>query len=77
MKCVVCQHGETTGGTATVTLTRDATTLVIKKAPVQICRNCGEEYVDDLTTAGLLRTTEEAEGAGVRFGVREYIAFEI
>lgn len=30
MKCVICKHGEVTSGTATVTLERDKTTLVIK-----------------------------------------------
>ncbi len=74
MKCVICKHGETHAGTATVTLTRDGTTLVIKGVPASVCANCGEEYVGEATTARLLRTAEEAVRAGVKVDVREYVA---
>jgi YgiT-type zinc finger domain-containing protein len=74
MKCVICKHGETRRGTATVTLRRDATTLVVKGVPADVCDNCGEEYVDEVTTAQLLRRLEEAAVAGVEVDVREYIA---
>jgi YgiT-type zinc finger domain-containing protein len=74
MKCVICKHGETRRGTATVTFTRDTTTVVIKGVPADVCDNCGEEYIDEATTARLLRTVEEAARAGVEVDVREYIA---
>lgn len=74
MKCVICKHGETGRGTATATLTRDTTTVVIKGVPADVCDNCGEEYLDEATTARLLRTVEEAARAGVEVDVREYIA---
>ena len=72
MKCVICKHGETRPGNATVTLTRDAMTLVIKKVPAQVCSTCREEYVDQGTTARLLQVAEEALKAGVQVDVREY-----
>ena len=74
MKCVICKHGETRRATTTVTLTRDTTTVVIKGVPADVCDNCGEEYVDEVTTARLLRTVEEAARAGVEVDIREYIA---
>ncbi len=74
MKCVICRHGETAPGTATVTLERNALTLVIKGVPAQICLNCGEEYVDEDVTERLLQTAEEAVHAGVQVDIREYIA---
>ena len=74
MKCVICKTGETKCGTATVTLTRDATTLVFKNVPADVCDNCDEEYVDEMTTTRLLRTVEEAARAGVGVDVREYTA---
>ena len=73
MKCVICKQGETRAGKATVTLERDGTTLVIKGVPAQVCLNCGEEYVDEKTTARLLTAAEEAARAGVRVDVREYV----
>jgi len=74
MKCVICKSGETKPGTATVTLEREGMTLVIQGVPDRVCANCGEEYVDEDTSARLLKTAEEAAQAGVRVDVREYIA---
>ena len=73
MKCVICKHGETRRGTATLTLVRDGTTLVVKGVPADVCANCGEEYVDETTTARLLRAAEEAAQAGVQVDIREYV----
>jgi YgiT-type zinc finger domain-containing protein len=74
MICVICKHGEIRPGTATVTLEREDTTLVIKGVPAQVCTNCGEEYVDEDTTSRLLRTAEEAARTGVQVDVRQYAA---
>jgi YgiT-type zinc finger domain-containing protein len=72
MKCVICKQGETRSGTSTVTLERNGTTLVVKGVPAQVCRNCGEEYVDESTTASLLKTAEEVACVGVQVDVRQY-----
>lgn len=74
MTCVICKKGEIRLGTATVALERENTTLVIKEVPAQVCANCGEEYVDEETTADLLKTAEEAARAGVQVDVRQYTA---
>jgi YgiT-type zinc finger domain-containing protein len=74
MKCVICKSGETQPGTATATLEREGMTLGIQGVPAMVCANCGEEYVDEDTSARLLKTAEEAAQAGVRVDVREYIA---
>ena len=72
MECMICKRGTTRPGTATLTFTRDGTTLVIKGVPADVCVNCGEEYVAEDTTARLLRTAEEAARSGVKMDVREY-----
>lgn len=74
MICVICKYGQTQPGTATVTLERAGMTLVIKGVPAQVCANCGEEYVDEDTTARLLNTAEEAARTGVQVDVRQYAA---
>lgn len=74
MRCVICRHGETRPGKATVTLERDSATLVIRGVPAEVCANCGEEYVGADTTARLLKSAEEAVTAGVKVDVREYVA---
>ena len=74
MRCVICKHGDTRPGTATVTLTREQLTLVVKDVPAQVCENCGEEYIDADITARLIQTAEEAAQSGVQVDVREYMA---
>jgi YgiT-type zinc finger domain-containing protein len=74
MKCVICKHGETQPGTATITLERGGATLVFKSVPALVCDNCGEEYVDEQTTAQLLQQAEAAARSGVQVEVRSYVA---
>ena len=74
MKCAICKQAETQSGTATITLERSGLTLVIKGVPARVCPNCGEEYLDENTTARLLQTAEEAVRAGVHVAIRDYIA---
>lgn len=74
MKCVVCRAGETRPGTATVTLEPEDATVVVKGVPAQVCANCGEQYLDEATTAHLLRAARDAARSGVKFQVREYLA---
>jgi len=74
MKCVICRQGETQPGRITVTLERDGATLVFKGVPAEVCQNCGEEYVDETTTACLMALGEEAAQQGVQVSVREYTA---
>ncbi|MEQ1888290.1 MAG: type II toxin-antitoxin system MqsA family antitoxin [Alphaproteobacteria bacterium] len=47
MKCLICKHGETSHGTATVPLTRGETAVIIKDVPAEICGTCGEYYLSE------------------------------
>lgn len=74
MKCRICKYGETQPGTTTVTLERDATTVVFKHVPAEVCQTCGEAYLDAETTRQLLHIVEEAARVGVQVDVRSYAA---
>jgi YgiT-type zinc finger domain-containing protein len=74
MKCIICKLEYIQPETAVVTLTRETLTLVVRDVPAQVCENCGEEYVDEVTTARLLQVAEEAARAGVQVDVRQYVA---
>ncbi len=74
MKCVICKIGETSPGTTTITLERNTTTLVIKNVPADVCRNCGEAYVDGQTTDRLLQIAEDAVESDVQVDIRQYKA---
>ncbi len=73
MECVICRHGETAPGAATVTLIRDDTTLVVKDVPAVICNNCSEAYLEAEITEGLLNMAEGDVRAGVQISVRSYV----
>lgn len=73
MKCVICKHGETADGFATVTIERDGLTLVVKKVPARVCQNCGEEYVDDAVASELFNTAATTAKSGAEFDVRHYL----
>lgn len=74
MRCVICKQGDAVPGTATITLSRDGATIVVKGVPARVCENCGEEYVDEEVTEGLLHFAEEAVERGVEVDVRQYVA---
>jgi YgiT-type zinc finger domain-containing protein len=72
MKCVICKHGETKDGTATITLERGNSTIVFKDVPAQICNNCGEKYVDSKTTKNLLKKANELVKNGTEVDIRKF-----
>ncbi len=74
MTCVICKKGEIRNGTATVTLERDGTIMVVRCVPALVCPNCGEEYVDEAVARELLKTAEKAARCGVQVDIREYVA---
>ena len=74
MKCVICKHGETAPGRATVTLERGGITLLIRNVPAEICEVCGERYFSEATTAQLRNALESAESAGEELQVRSFAA---
>jgi len=74
MKCVICKTGVTYKGTATVTLERDGTTVVIKDTPADVCRNCGEYYLGESVTEQVHEMGEDAIRHGVEVEVLRYNA---
>lgn len=74
MKCVICGHGETRPGTATLVLERDGLTMVFKGVPAEVCENCGEEYITESAAAALLDKAEQAARDGVQVEIRDYVA---
>jgi YgiT-type zinc finger domain-containing protein len=73
MKCVICKHGETESGFATVTLDANGATVVVKQVPANVCKNCGEQYVSSEIASELFKTAEDAVSKGVELDVRHYL----
>lgn len=60
MTCLICKTGATEVGTTTITLSRGATTVVLRDVPAEICDNCGEYYLDSQMTERVLELANEA-----------------
>lgn len=74
MKCVICGTGEPAPGTATVTLTRGETTLIIKGVPADVCDNCGEYYLSDDITERVMTIAPQAVASGAEVEIRRFAA---
>lgn len=74
MRCAICKQAEVKPGHTTVTLERNALTLVVKNVPARICPNCGEAYLDEAVASHLLQDAENVALAGAQVDVRQYVA---
>jgi len=72
MKCVVCKNGDVVNGTTTVTLEKNASTIVFKQVPAMVCDNCGEKYVEADVSRQLLSKSREIINNGVEVDVRNF-----
>jgi YgiT-type zinc finger domain-containing protein len=74
MKCVICKTGETHAGNATVTLQRGPTVVVIRDVPAEICEDCGEYYLDDVTARRVYVDAEQSFLRDVEVEIQRYAA---
>jgi YgiT-type zinc finger domain-containing protein len=74
MNCVLCKHGQTRPGQATVTLQRGETTVILKGVPAEICENCGEYYLSDDMTGQVLERAEAAVKSGAEVEILRFAA---
>ena len=74
MKCTICKTGHTRPGTATVTLQRDNTVLVIRDVPAEICEDCGEHYLSEPIARRVYADAEETARRNVEVEIQRYAA---
>ena len=74
MKCALCKHGKTEPGTATVTLTKEETTVIIKGVPADVCDTCGEYYLDEAATRRVMEIARRAVENGTEVEIVRYAA---
>jgi YgiT-type zinc finger domain-containing protein len=72
MTCLNCNVGHTTPATATKTLERDETLVVVRHVPIEVCDECGTPVYSGAVVEQLLAVLNEAHLAGVAFQVREF-----
>lgn len=74
MTCVICKTGDTRPGHATVTLQRGGCTVIFKDVPAEVCENCGEYYLSDGITDGLLLRADARVKAGTEVEIVRFAA---
>lgn len=74
MKCVICKSGETRPGEVSVTLQRNATTVIVKGVPAEVCENCGEHYLSEAISERVLAAAEEAVAKGAEVEILRFAA---
>ena len=74
MHCVLCRHGDTRPGEATVTLQRGETIVVTKNVLADVCENCGEYYLSESGANTVMARAEEAVKRGAELEVLRYAA---
>jgi YgiT-type zinc finger domain-containing protein len=74
MKCVICKTGERHSGKTTVTLQRGRTVVVIRDVPAEICEDCGEYYLDDVTARRVYADAEQSVQRHVEVEIQCYAA---
>lgn len=72
--CGMCKTGMVADGRTTVTLQRGETRVVIKGVPAQVCGQCGEYYLSEETTGGVMAMAEEAVNKGAEVEILRWAA---
>jgi YgiT-type zinc finger domain-containing protein len=74
MKCAICKTGQTHAGATTVTLQRGESVLVFRGVPAEICEDCGEYYLDEVTARRLYVEAEQGFARHVEVEIQRYAA---
>lgn len=74
MKCAICKTGYTHPGTATVTLQRDNSVVVIRDVPAEICEDCGEYYLTELVSQRVYADADATVQRHVEVEILRYAA---
>jgi YgiT-type zinc finger domain-containing protein len=60
LNCAVCRKGETKPGKSVFRLANGNQVFVLKNIPSNICRDCGEEYIDEEITKLVLQNAHDS-----------------
>ena len=74
MKCVMCKGGERAPRKTTVKVQRGETLVIIKDVPADVCRDCGEAYLDSNVALKIEKQVEEAVARHTEIEILRYAA---
>ena len=70
----LCNGEKITKGTATVTLERSKSAIILRDVPADVCANCGEYYLDDKTAQKVYELAESAVQRGAEVEILRFAA---
>lgn len=73
MICIVCRESHTVSSYTSINFERDEFRAVVHQVPAQVCPACGESYLDEETTAYLLKRVERILEEGELDVVQDYV----
>jgi YgiT-type zinc finger domain-containing protein len=74
MNCVICKTGETSPSSATVTLTRGNSTVIVKEVPADICDNCGAYFLSEEISKQVMALAEQVIKQNAEVGILRFAA---
>lgn len=72
MTCPICGQGELRPGTTTFAADADATVVVVRNVPADVCEVCGEAFISDAVAKELEDLVAESKATGTESVVRHY-----
>jgi YgiT-type zinc finger domain-containing protein len=72
LRCAVCKKGETKQGKSVFRLTEGNLDFVFKNIPAAICKDCGEEYINEENTKLVLQKAHESFENKLDFNVQDW-----
>lgn len=67
--CPICKYGHFEAGTVTVTLERGNSIILVKNVPAEVCNNCANYFLDEVTTRIILQKAENSVRNGAELEV--------
>ena len=75
MKCAICKYGHTEPGFSTFAFEKNTSVIVFQQVPVEICNNCGEEYISSIINSQLINSAAREFTRGISFELLNYSSF--
>ncbi len=72
MNCPLCKMGIMKPGYTMVVLNREAATVIFKHVPALVCDDCGEYFLDEITTKEVYQRAETSFLAGQEISIATF-----
>lgn len=72
MNCPLCKMGMMKPGYTTVVLNRGDATVIFKHVPALVCDDCGEYFLDEITTKEIYQRADTSFESGQEISIATF-----